>query len=160
MSEPLLELSNPGNWEQVYDEQFVALDAPNNRYYPLSDVIVPILFTTPILAFAASSQAAQQNWRLGYWARQYIAPTGIGTGALEARQIKAYLNRTVLQKFDLLAAQYQVRLSFPYWLRRVDAAIWQYTGPISDSTEFLINDQIDLVRVDLLRIEQKINTLL
>lgn len=158
MGEPILELGNPANWQQVYDENFAGDPAPNNRYYPILDRVVPVLFDSPILAFAASSTDARSNWRLGYWARQYIAPSGIGTGAIESRQIKAYLNRTVLSRFELLAREYQVRLSFPYWLRTVSVGIWQYTGSIDDATEALIRERLDIVRIDLLRLEAKIDS--
>lgn len=159
MAEPILELGNPANWEQVYDETFTADPAPHGRYYPILDRIVPVLFDSPILAFAASSTDAQPNWRLGYWVRQYIAPSGVGTGAIESRQTKAYLNRTVMSRFQLYAAEYQVRLSFPYWLRSISVGIWEYVGPIDDTTEALIRERIDIVRIDLARLEAKVDTL-
>ena len=159
MGEPILELGNPLNWEQIYDETFTAQGLPNGAFYPLDPVIMPVLLTSPILALAASSTDARANWRLGYWARQYIAPAGVGFGALETSTEKAFLNRTTIARFHLWAPQYQLRLAFPYWVRSMSVGIWQYTGPVGDSTEAFIQEQIELTRVDLLRLETKIDLL-
>lgn len=159
MSESIVQFSAAENWQEVWDFDFVASDAPYGRYYPIPPMVVPILLTSPFIALAASSTDAQSNWRLGYWARQYIAPTGVG-GALEGRTEKAFLNRFSIARFPLLATQYQLRIEIPWWHKTMSIGIWEYTGPISESDEQLITDSSDLIRIDLLRIEAKINQLL
>lgn len=157
MGEPILQLGNPDNWQQVYEASFNAAPAPNGRYYPINPVVMPVLLSSPIVALAAFSLDAAPRWRLGYWARQYIVTNGFG--AIEGATQKAFLNRFMIARYRMLAPQYQLRLEIPYWLRSIDITIWEYSSTVGDSTEALITEQAELTRVDLLRIESKISQL-
>lgn len=159
MMQPILQLANPSHWEAVYDETFTATEAPMGRYYPIDPVVIPVLFSSPLLCLAASSAHAKPTWRLGYWARQYVAAQGLSFGAIESFTNKAFLNRFMLAQFRMIAPEYQLKIEIPWWFRSMSVAIWQYNGPIDNTTDALIRDQTELTRIDLQRIEFKINNL-
>lgn len=157
MGEPILQLTNRANWQEVYDETFTADSAGANRFYPLPPIVIPVLLTSPIICLAASSATAPPHYRLAYWARQYIGSTGIG--AIEGNTCKAMINRFMLSRFPMLAPQYQLRIDFPRWHQSMSVAIWEYSGPIDDTTDELIREQSEVTRIDLLRVEAKVDQL-
>lgn len=159
MGDPLIQLTDPSNWEQSYENTFYAEALPNGRFYPINPLILPVLFTSPYLALGASSTDARSHWKLGYWIKQFIAPASVGFGAVETNSARGYLNRTAVARFPLYAPQYQLRIEFPWWHRSMDVSIWEYVGDSDDTTEALIRDQTDAIRASLATIEAKIDAL-
>ena len=156
MSEPLLQLSDAANWQQVYNDEIVADDAPHGRYYPIQSFVVPALLTSPILCLGASSLSARPHWKLGFYARQYLGSTGLG--AIETNSYRAFLDRLVLARFQLFSPQYQLRIEIPFWHQRMSIGIWEYSGAIGDTTEQLIIEQSEITRADVARVEAAINS--
>jgi hypothetical protein len=70
------------------------------------------------------------------------------------------LNRggTLIQ-FPRYAPQYRLEVEVPKWHKEMDLTIWEYIGPITDTTVQAVLEQADLIRVDLLRIETKLDAL-
>lgn len=160
MGEPILNLTPGSNWQKIYDETIVAEPTPvRPGWFPIAPFVIPILVHSPYVALAASSNDAADSWRFGYNARAFISPAPIGPGFLESKSAAAYLDRAVLVKFRLDSPQYQLKIEIPYWHKSMSVAVWEYVGPVDDTTEKLVRDTTDLIRVDLLRIEQKINNL-
>lgn len=160
MGEPILNLADASSWQQIYNETFVG-EPTNIRpgWFPIPAFVVPILLHSPYVAIAASSDDAASNWRFGFFARQFISPAAVGVGSLESYAVKAFLNRAVIAKFKMFSAQYQLRIEIPWWHKSMSVAIWEYVGPIDDTSDKLVRDTTDVIRIDLLRIEQKIDNL-
>lgn len=125
-------------------------------FFPIPSFQIPILFESPVLAISAENQDARSWWRLGVRVRQLLSVAGIDE--IGTYQKAVLLNRGgTLVKFPSYAAQYRLEVEVPHWHREIKLTIWEYQGPITDTTDLLVQEQIDLVRVDLLRIENRIN---
>lgn len=160
MSLPVLDLNNPGVWNQIYDESRTAASGGiPDSYIPIPAFEVPVLIQSPILAVRNFSQSARPTWR---FAGNLIQRFQIGTGGsasplplAEAKREALTVNRTQLIFFPRYTNEYEVVFSCPYWFQTMRLTLWEYTGQISDSNQVLI----EAVRTDLVIIESKIDAL-
>jgi hypothetical protein len=161
MSDRILDLSNAANWSDLYEYSETAIPyvVGSARFYPMPEQEIPVSVERRILAAYASSDAAEPHWKSAGWLNQQIA-TGLTVGGIpEGRSTtgrRILLDRVNLIDFPLLASTYGLTFKPHYWLRDVSLRLWEYTGPDIDP----LADQIDLVRIDLLRTEAKVNILL
>ena len=149
MGNLLLELSNGTNWLQSDSQNFNGYGIPN--YVP------PYEFEKHILAIFVGNSEAKPTWNLGGWVSQKIR---LGVGPNQSGEPVAnrrlWLRRTQLIIFQQLTTTYTLEIGFPRWFKKADLTIWEYWGPQADSTENAIN----VVRGNLVRIENKLDTLL
>jgi hypothetical protein len=159
LSDPVLNLTDGSYWRQIYQQLHRANPASPRGYYPIPPITIPILLSNYIVAVAAESQLARSNWWLGCRLQMVIDVPGSAFGNVEAHQVNVPLNRGVLVSLPHLAPQYKLRADVPSWHQELSLTIYEYMGPSGDSTETLIQNQSDLIRVDLVRIERKIDYL-
>ena len=62
--------SNSNHWQSVWNQSFTAEPAPGDRpelerFFPLPEISVPIQLSSGLLAFYATSQGANPQWKLG-----------------------------------------------------------------------------------------------
>lgn len=158
MGEPVLQIDNAAHWQQVYSEQKTRASGQNGEI-PIPDFDIPILLTSHVLAVGTSSEYARSHWWLGCRVQQVLSATGTGFGYLPAAIVNIPVNRVTLVILPRYAAQFRLRVSVPYWHRELRVTVYEYVGPISDSTEDLVVERTDVVRVDLARIEAKVDDL-
>jgi hypothetical protein len=159
MSETL-QLSNPANWGTPYQTSRQANPyGTSGLFFPIPPFQIPIQFESPILAISAENQDARAWWILGCRVRQLF---DVSSGPLEVASVqrRVLLNRggTLIQ-FPRYAPQYRLEVEIPRWHKEMSLTIWEYIGPITDTVEQSVLEQADLIRVDLLRIETKIDAL-
>lgn len=157
MGNPIVDLNSPDNWQLAYNETTVAGRLAGG-YIPLIPFDLPILFTSPLLLISAENIDAKPWWFLGCKLQQKVL-TAISPGEAIGRYAKVPINRPALFRFPMYSAQYSLRCEVPPWFDRMKISVWEYSGVIGDSTETLIQDNSDLIRIDLLRIETKVNEL-
>ncbi|MEH1883997.1 hypothetical protein [Nostoc sp.] len=160
MTDLALELSNPNNWNQVYDEARVATQKEGAiySYIPIPVFEVPFLFTSHVLVVRClCTIPTGKNWRwAGNLRYQFSAPVaGINSPTITATEISLRLNRTKLIKFPKIANNYQVSIGDAYWLTNLRITIWEYLPALENYTDNLILELGD----DLTRIEGKIDAL-
>lgn len=157
-----LELTASEYWEEVYRETKRVQPSPRfprRGYIPIPPYTVPILLESPILALEFRALESRPTWYVGGRCRQVIQ-SGNGPD-LQGNQVTVPLNRGLhLYFFQRLAPQYQLYVEVPHWHMDSEIAVWQYSGPVMDTTEALIQQSTDQIRVDLVRIETKVNQLL
>lgn len=158
MGNPIVDLNNPDNWEMAYNETINAGRLSSIEYFPIIPFDIPVLMTSPLLFIAAENIDAKPWWYLGCRLQQRIS-TALSPGEVIGRYARVPVNRPALFRFPMYAAQYSLRCEIPPWFDRMKIAIWQYDAPVGDTTEQLIQDSTDLVRIDLLRIETKVDGL-
>lgn len=160
MSEPIApDLISPGSWVQVYSEQRVAQSVSANEFYPIPPYFVSILLHSPLLVVGTVSNDARATWRLGGYLQQFIdAPD---TDFLEIPTKKQFipLNSFTLCRYPQWTTAYKLRFQVPSWIREIRLIIYEYQGTLTDSTEELVTAVTDLIRVDLTRIETKVDAL-
>lgn len=158
MGEIQVNLQDEQNWQLAYNETIQAGRLSANEYYPIKPLDLPILIESSIILVIAENINAKPWWFLGCRMQQ-IVQTGIAPGEVLGSLAKIPVNRPKLQRFPRLSAQYALRVEIPPWFDRMKIVVYEYIGPIEDSTEQLLTESTDLIRIDLLRIETKLNNL-
>jgi len=154
-----LQLDNNAFWSRVYNQQFYAEPTAERRYQPIPPINVPFLFSSHVLAIATDSQFARSWWWLGVRAKMVIQSPGTEFAELEASEIKVPVNSGILARFPKLSAQYRLKLEVPWWHQEMRVTIWEYLGPGDDPVEDLVRTSTESIRIDLVRIETKIDRL-
>lgn len=143
MGNPVLQLSNAANWEDVYNESVTALSITSTRHAPISEIIVPVLFERHIIAVYATSNTAKATWHFAGFINQKIQLGLVPGGSPDVDSVqrrKIWLNRITLLFFPKITSTYAVSFNVPDWFKSVNLNIWEYRGPESDSTENLIRE--------------------
>lgn len=159
MSNPVLQLGNSANWQQLYSisNNAVTLGA-GSAFAPIPPITVPVLIESHIITVLVTCDSAKDTWNFGGLLSQKIN-LGLTVGGLPnsdgVQKHKLYLNRLTLLTFPRFTSSYTVELEVPKWFRQVSLILWQYIGPVADTTENLIQS----VQSDLARIESKIDNL-
>lgn len=159
MSEPVLQLNQAGHWDLIYSEIKYADELPGNRFRPIPPFTIPILFQSPWLAIGSNSAVARSHWWLGCRVQPVIVVPDSPFDFIDAPPHQVPLNAFTLFKFPALEQQYRLRVSVPWWHRELGITVYEYTGPASDTTEDLIVERTDVIRVDLARVEAKVDAL-
>ncbi len=163
-----LGLSTAGNWRLVYYQQHVGDPANRRVRAPMIDIIeLPVTIPGRILAVGASYLDASPSWyTAGFFYQEVRGATlddtlvfpGVtgGSGAvLDACKKRIILNTIELHIFERLASEHSFRFEAMAWIPRIILGVWEYIGEESNSTE----DLIQATRIDLARIEFKVNQL-
>lgn len=157
MSRPLAAFTDGSLWQRVYNQQFYADFEGRSRFRPIPPVNLPVLLHSPVIAVATDSQEALTHWWLGIRLKMRIAVPGSEFDELEVHEARCQVNRGQLIRFPPIAPEYTLRIEFPWWHSEMRVTVWEFLGEQMDSTEALVVDQTDAIRVDLARIEAKID---
>jgi hypothetical protein len=148
------------NWTEAYSTQRFEIQFPG-RLPPRKQIpsfVVPVLVDSPILAIWTDSDGKRPNWNLGGFVRWGIQSASIGP---ELRSLNSQSQSLQLGESTLLdlretgVQSFQLRIFPQRYLPDLRLKVFEYIGPIGDSTEDLIN----IARADLTRIEAKIDGL-
>jgi hypothetical protein len=159
MGEPVLQLNNAANWELLYSDLKVADEISTGTFRPIPTFTVPVLIESPWIAIETYSQEARSHWWLGCRVQPIVMVPNSPFQRIAGTQVNVPLNALTLFKFQSLEAQFRLRVQIPWWHKELSIWVYQYTGTASDSTEDLIVDRTDVIRVDLARIEFKLDNL-
>ncbi|NJO78817.1 MAG: hypothetical protein HC827_10005 [Cyanobacteria bacterium RM1_2_2] len=160
MAEPIL-LNDPLQWEQVYSETKFGtpMTGYGKRYLPIPPYLIPTLFDSHIIAAQTLIPNAGPRWRVGCWVQQILDPSPISGLQMQAREFTVPPNRAALLVFPRLTNQFKLQVRIPWWHEELTLQIYQYNGAYNTRIEELVTSQTDVIRVDLARIETKINAL-
>lgn len=163
-----LNLSNAGSWRLIYSQLHVGDKDQRKIKAPMIDVIeIPVSIPGRILAVGASYIAAPPSWYTAGFFYQEVGgvsldnrllfPGLVGSpiAAVDASKRRITLNTIELHIFERLATEHYYRFEAMAWIPKLTLAVWEYIGTESDSTE----DLLQTVRVDLARVEFKVNQL-
>lgn len=159
MGNPVLQLGNSANWEQLYSTSVNAVSlGAGSAFAPIPKITVPVLISSHIIVVSVTSSAAKDSWYFGGLISQKIN-LGLTVGGLPdsdgVQKSKLYLNRLTLLIFPRLTSSYSVEFEIPKWFRQVSIILWQYIGQVEDSTELMLLS----LQNDLSRIESKIDSI-
>ncbi|WP_009632443.1 hypothetical protein [Synechocystis sp. PCC 7509] len=154
MSQPVLNLQVQGNWVKVYDEVRTTSVVVDSSFIPIPAFELGVLFESHILAVRCLSDSAKPTWSFaGILSQRFQIGSGGGASALpvvNASSRTARLNKSALVQFQHLTSNYQLVFEPAHWLKDVQLTVWEYRGPVSDTTE----EKIDLVLDATDRIEE------
>lgn len=150
MPQPILDLGNTANWEQVWAG---TVEAPiiTSSYYPIPEKYVPLLLQKHILAVSVSSENVPAHWRFAGFLNQRIRLGLLAGGTQDTDVIanrKLWLNRNTLLILPKLTPEYSLSFNIPYWFSNMSFGVYEYIGIDTDTLDVQLN-----------RIEQKIDSL-
>jgi hypothetical protein len=132
------------NWNPFFSTSKTAIDVPTQvqNYYPIPDFTSSILLENRIIAISATSSTAQPKWKYAGQVKQIIR-TGLtvgGQGDTVNSVKKFYLNQISKIEFPDTAADFTLEFSIPYWIRDISIQAWEYTGPINNQYDSILNE--------------------
>lgn len=156
----LIDLDAASLWEQRYvTHRFGAVRPTGRGFVPIPSFEVPLLLQSPIVAVRATSDDAGEGWKLACWCDRVIGTSSPNTALtnLTAERNPIGMGKTTVLDFTQNPADtYKLLLEPPYWMPDIRIEVWEFTGTIEETVE----NSLDVARVDLVRIEAKIDALL
>lgn len=156
----LVDLDSAQLWEQRYVTHRFGAARPTGRgFVPLPPFKIPLLIESPIIAVRATSEEAGGSWKLGAWCDRVIPTSSqvIAIAQISAERNPLGLGKTTLLDFSQNPVDsYQLQIEPPYWMPDLRIEVWEYVGAIGDT----LADDLDVARVDLVRIEAKLDALI
>ena len=149
----VLDLANASQWHLAYEEYKVEPQIFPRKYPHIEGFLLPITFDKYVLACSVSTHIYENSWYTGGWLTQRLALQGTDFGRADSSKFRLPLNRTILLVLPNVSPQYQLYFDPAPWLIDMTLRIWEFTGAIATKEEELL----ETVKVDLLRIEAKIN---
>lgn len=148
-----------GKWELVYSHGIVK-QAPQRRI----ELELPTLFTSPYILVDLASVSAKPHWWLAGNIIQYAQSIDIQglfsdeelTNTADIGRHRVGLGERTVLKMQPLVPEYRIWFQSVPWIDSILIKVWEYVGTIDPSVEA---ELLDLVRIDLLRIESKIDNL-
>lgn len=152
-------LNNSQDWSLVYQDYKQAQQVTSEGgYLPIPAFELPVLLHSRILvAKTVSNIPAGKRWK---WAgnlraNQQFPNAGVNSQPSEIAIFSLFLNRSKLLILPEVANNYQLILSDAFWLRDLQLTIYEFTGEASNE----IQELIETVKTDVLRVEAKIDLL-
>lgn len=157
-------LTGSNKWERIYYQQHQGNPENKKIRAPLLEPFeLPFLFDRQVLAISAFYAAAKPKWRsAGYLTQVYgnlalesTSVIGASPGtAVDATSTLIRLNTTQLVIFPKLSRNdYYLWFDPVPWLPSVTFGVWQFVGESHDE----VMELIDAVKVDVLRVESKLD---
>lgn len=156
LDQVVADLGNPNKFEVVYQDY---KESPVPAF-PRQDVWIepwefPILFDRFIYVIWAQTYRKKDNWYRAGYLYQQIANSITPEGVIEAQKFWVPLDRPTLLVFPKVAPQFQMKFAPAPWLLDIIVSLYEYRGEETTREE----DLIQAVRVDLARIEFKVDQL-
>jgi hypothetical protein len=138
MGHPIFQPADPTKWSLLYSQQFAVERYNARQYQPIPPQRLPILAENRVLVVGSASQRAKATWKHGG-----ILHAMVNTGAtpFQLADVASYrlgCNQAKLIILPAIASTYQLRFEIPSWFEEVNLTIFEYLGPVTDSTENLI----------------------
>jgi hypothetical protein len=167
---PVLDLTGPNSWQRVYFATHRG--DPNNRKYkaPYIDAFeIPLIFEKRVLAVSTSLplNEIKPTWRTAGWLTQvfsrfnlkqlppFFESANSPTIAVDYVKERITINTVQLVIFPRVVANFYLWFDPCPWIKNLSMAIWEFQGD-----ESVMDEQIEALRIDVLRAEQKVNLLL
>lgn len=153
------DLQNANNWELVFNITKDAEYTSTATHKAIPEIVVPTYLSSSLIATFAESNNVSPSWYTAGYLTRFIS-IGLTVGNNQNTKIgiskRVPLREASVIQFDTFNENYKLVFRPYKGLDNVSFTLWKYIGEIVDSTE----DQIDLARIDVLRLEKKINIIL
>lgn len=168
MSDLVVNLNELGNWRLVYMREHIGDPRARRIRAPMIDPIeLPTMIESQILAVSATYIQASPTWNTAGWfyqeqrvplddAPMFPGVQGTGFTTLDSAKRQVELNSMQLLQFPRYGTEQIYRFEPARWMPKIRLGVWEYTGPVVNR----IIENLETVKVDLVRIETKINGLL
>jgi hypothetical protein len=162
-----INFTGPNKWQRVYFNQFVG--DPNNRKIKaglIQPFEIPLLFSQHVLAINVYSRDVKPKWRTGGYLTQTYSGVSFEdspisdspsspTYGVDAESKRIGLNTVELLNLSRLANDFYLWFDPVPWMPSLTLSIWEYTGT---ETPERLEELIETVKVDILRVEYKLDT--
>ena len=139
------DFTNGNNWVQFWNGQEIAQDVPNelNRFYSIGVMKPPTTFDKTIIKVYSANLDAKPTWRLaGRYFIKIFAGSVVSGGIPETviKVGKFYLDQAEIIFVPPYSPDFSIEFVIPYWHRRMEITMWQYTGPNTNTIERKLDD--------------------
>lgn len=160
----IINLSGLGNWELTYFQKHTG-DLRNKGKAPLIEPIeLPYLTDNNHFLVGATNVKAPLTWiRAGYFVQQIAGVSVDDTVIFDLPRVPTLevdgakelikLNTVQYVNFPKLSSDYRLRFDPVSWMPEITLAVWEYRGPIADSTA----ETLDAIRAKLEVIDFKLS---
>lgn len=153
------DLQNSANWDLAYSVNKEAEKVGGFSVKRIPDIVLPTYVNSKIIATYTDSDAAPLSWKTSGYVQKEIS-IGITVGNNQNTKFE-FSRKIPLRKaasFSLpgYGENYKLVFSPHKWFLDISLSVWVYTGDLSDD----LIQQLELVRIDLLRVEKKLDILL
>lgn len=165
MPEISYELSGSNKWQRIYYQQHQGnLDNKKIRAPLIDPFEIPFLLDRHILAVQTFCSSSKPKWRSAGYLTQVFGNLQLDEGspiisspgsALDAKSEFIRLNTTQLVIFPKIKSDFYLWFDPAPWLPTLAFGLWQFVGESSDP----LTELIETVKVDVLRVESKIDAL-
>lgn len=160
-----IDFTGPNKWRRVYFNTFRG-DSQNKKIRAplIAPFELPLLFQQHILAITVVCSIAPPRWKTSGYLKQVYSGINLETtpelftigspaSGVDAASKRIGLNTLELIKFPKLANDFYLWFDPVPWLPVLSLALWEFQGKEVDD----LVELIETVKVDLVRIEEKIN---
>lgn len=158
-----VDLRGPGKWELIYSSKLVP--PPGGK--SIDPVDLPFVAESRFLIIGATCISAKKTWNQAGYLTQVLDQIAVDDRIVYPGLISPPaniadadcklipLNALKLVEFSSFSPQFRLHFRILPWIKSLSLAVWQFTGTESDT----ILEQVELARVDLLRVESKVDRL-
>ena len=143
-----LNLGNAAYWVRFYSQEFQVEYITPKEYRPLDPILLPTQVENRIIVAGCNSETAKSTWRFGGRLIPLIQTGGPFIDA-EIDHYPVFLNIPSLIVLPDLGAPYKLRFEAPPWFEQITLTIFEYVGPIADTTETLLTEGFTAVQTTL-----------
>ncbi len=139
------DFTNGSNWQQFWNQQRIAQEVPQtlNRFYPIGIMQPPTTFGASIVKVHAANLDARPSWRLaGNYLVKIFAGSIVSGGIPETviKSGKIYLDQAQIIFIPPYSPNFSIEFKIPYWHRKMELTMWEYTGLNTNTIERKIDD--------------------
>lgn len=125
-------------WSPLINEGFFGQDNGSGSYVPIPPIVRAC--SHELIIIGASSPDASPTWNTGAWVTALLeVKLGVNSniaGLAEINREIVPLNRFKLIRIaDFEQEESAIRISFPYWLKRVNIEVWYYIRPLNTDVQ-------------------------
>lgn len=157
MSDLIADIQNSSLWEDVYSVSKDAESVSSVMFRPMDEIVIPFNITSKLVVVYTSCRDAPPSWHSSGWLSQYAA-TGVTVGGVQNTRVgfsrRCFLDKLILANLENYGQSLRLVFQPHKWLHQISFHIWQFTGSVSNHEL----EKLDLVRIDLSRIELALKT--
>ena len=148
MSRILFDAGDSSKWNPLWNTTVNAAVTPDRRrFYPITDIEVPVLLNTRVIAVYADSETMLPHWKSAGFLNHRIR-TGLTVGGTNDAKYNGS-HHVLLKQINVLTipmtsyqGEYALTFSARPWHEDIKLTFWEYTGEVISDTNDLIIDEV------------------
>ncbi|MGK7942348.1 MAG: hypothetical protein AB4062_19750 [Crocosphaera sp.] len=151
----MLKLGNTKSWQLIYQNSYRKnttkvrnIQNQEVAFDSIPDIIIPIKFSSQIIAIWGKTHEGKQTWNLAGYLQQALR-TGVSASLNDDSIISSqrfWLNQISILKFPLDVEDFSIFIKPVVWLPDLSIMLWVFNGDTRTITEKKLDSLEDLIR--------------